>query len=249
MAELAVVERDGSDDVGLFVGRRHQGVGERPARERQERKDENDEEYAPRVHPQADPSNIASACVHGPTLPLRTAVSRCPRAIDRTFDPDAPAPAGDTFGRKGVRMTQTGHALVVNITRQQPRRWLTSIEKGVRPERHAPERDVRHDHVREAQHHHGHGTNQGSPVFYDSVADAEATASEIILVGPGTGKADVMSHLARYRERKHPDVARKLIGAVNADLEALSENQVPALVRDWWREHREFVSWADPIQP
>jgi hypothetical protein len=40
-----------------------------------------------------------------------------------------------------------------------------------------------------------------------------------------------------------------LIGAVNADLEALSENQVPALVRDWWREHREFVSWADPIRP
>ena len=146
-------------------------------------------------------------------------------------------------------MTQTGHALGVSITRQQPRGWLTIIEKGVRPGRHAPERNVRHDHVREALHHHGHGTDQDSPVFYDSVADAEATASEIILVGPGTGKADVMSNLARYRESTHPDVARKLIGAVDADLEALSKNQVLALVRDWWREHCEFVSRVDPIRP
>jgi len=45
----------------------------------------------------------------------------------------------------------------------------------------------RHHHVREAQHHDGHGTNQNSPVFSDSVADAVADASEIILVGHGTG--------------------------------------------------------------
>jgi hypothetical protein len=45
----------------------------------------------------------------------------------------------------------------------------------------------RHHHVREAQHHHGHGTNPDSPVFSDSVADAVVTASEIILGGHGTG--------------------------------------------------------------
>ena len=78
-------------------------------------------------------------------------------------------------------------------------------------------------------------------MYSDSVADAVATASEIILVGHGTGTADGMSNLARYRGPKHHDVVRKVIGAVDADLEALCENQALALVRAWGREHLEFV--------
>lgn len=140
-------------------------------------------------------------------------------------------------------MTETGHGLVVvSITRREARVWLTGMEKGTRPERIMPPNEMsRHHHVREAQHHHGHGTDQDSPVFYDSVADAVADASEIILVGHGSGKADVMWNLTRYLERKHPDIARKVVGAIDADLEALTENQILALVRDWWRENREFI--------
>ena len=50
-----------------------------------------------------------------------------------------------------------------------------------------------------------------------------------------------MVTLMRYWAHAHPDVARKVVGAVDSDLESLSDNQVLALAREWYREHREFL--------
>jgi hypothetical protein len=50
-----------------------------------------------------------------------------------------------------------------------------------------------------------------------------------------------MLHLTQYWERKHPDIAQKVVGAIDSDLEALSPDQVLALVRDWYDEYKEFI--------
>ncbi len=40
-----------------------------------------------------------------------------------------------------------------------------------------------------------------------------------------------MLQLIQYAERKHPDVTRKVVGAIDLDLEARTLNEVVALVR------------------
>lgn len=140
-------------------------------------------------------------------------------------------------------MSENAHGLVaVAITRDEARVWLTGVESGIKPERVlAPSEKSRHHHVREAQHHHGHDTDHQSPAYYESIADAVQHSDEIVLIGHGKGKADAMLQLTQYLERKRPDVATKVVAAIDADLESLSENQILALVRDWFDQYHEFL--------
>ena len=61
--------------------------------------------------------------------------------------------------------------VVVALTRDEARIWLTGVESGARPERIvAPHDQERHHHVREAQHHHGHDTDHDQVKFFESIA-------------------------------------------------------------------------------
>ena len=86
----------------------------------------------------------------------------------------------------------------------------------------------------------GHDTDHERSEFYESITNAVGPASAIVLIGHGKGKANEMLHLTQYWERKHPGVARNVVGAIDSDLESLSENQVLALIRDWFDEYQEF---------
>ena len=50
-----------------------------------------------------------------------------------------------------------------------------------------------------------------------------------------------MLHLTQYWERTPPDIAQKVVGAIDRDLEALSPDQVLALVRSWFDQYEEIV--------
>jgi hypothetical protein len=140
-------------------------------------------------------------------------------------------------------MSETVQGLVaVEIARDEARVWLTGVESGTKPERiMAPSEMTRHHHVREAQHHGGHDTDHDSSTFYDSIAYAVAPASQIVLIGHGTGKADSMLKFTQFLERKHPDVAAKVVGAIDADIEALTDNQILSLIRDWFDGYHEYL--------
>jgi hypothetical protein len=144
--------------------------------------------------------------------------------------------------RERSAMSDSTNGLVaVAIMRDEARVWATGVERGTKPERvHAPNEMERHHHVREAQHHHGHDTDHERSEFYESITNAVGPASAIVLIGHGKGKANEMLHLTQYWERKHPGVARNVVGAIDSDLESLSENQVLALIRDWFDEYQEF---------
>ena len=132
--------------------------------------------------------------------------------------------------------------VVVALTRDEARVWLTGVESGARPERIvAPHEQERHHHVREAQHHSGRATDHDDAEFYEAIATQVAPAKEIILVGHGKGKADAVLGLTQFLERKHPTTARKVIGAVDSDIEALTSNQILALVREWFARYRDFI--------
>jgi hypothetical protein len=135
-----------------------------------------------------------------------------------------------------------GGLVAVAITRDEARVWATGVERGTRPENvHAPSEKQRHRHVREAQHHHMHDNDHANPAFYESITEAVGPASAIVLIGHGKGKANEMLRLTQYWERKHPDIAQKVVGAIDSDLEALSPDQILSLVRDWFEEYHEFI--------
>jgi hypothetical protein len=132
--------------------------------------------------------------------------------------------------------------MAVAIMRDEAKVWTTSLEHGVKPESiHAPSEMSRHHHVREAQHHHGHETDHDNVAFFESISESVKPAAEIVLVGHGKGKANEMLLLVQYLERKHPAIAEKVVGAIDSDLESLSDNQVLALVREWFDEYHEFI--------
>ncbi len=127
--------------------------------------------------------------------------------------------------------------VVVEVTRDRALIWVTGVDPDGRPHViRAPSEKSHHVHVREAQHHRGHDTDHENTAYHESISRAVADASAIVLVGHGKGKANEMLHLAQYWERRHPAIGAKVVGAIDSDLDALSQHEVLALVRDWLDE-------------
>ena len=130
--------------------------------------------------------------------------------------------------------------VLIVITEDEARIWATGLAKGTHPERiYAPDEKGVHHHVRQAQHSGGHGQDPADKGFFDELAAHLLPASEILLIGHGSGKANAMLRFTQYMERHNPAVAKKVIGAVDADLNALTEDQILSKARDWfdWYHH------------
>ncbi|HEY5121767.1 MAG TPA: hypothetical protein VII84_09360 [Acidimicrobiales bacterium] len=132
--------------------------------------------------------------------------------------------------------------MAVAITREEAMVWTSTNVPGTAPEKLvAPTEGERHRHPRKSMDRPEREAQRDTTAFFESVTQAVASASRIVLVGHGRGKANEMLKLTQYWERKHPDLARRVVGAMDSDLEALSDNEVLALVRAWYEEHREFI--------
>lgn len=130
------------------------------------------------------------------------------------------------------------HVAVVAVTQNDTRIWLAGLGPDSLPIHLRPPSELgQHHHVRQAQHHRGHDTDHDDPVYFDSIAGALHGFDEILLVGHGHGKADHMRTFSRYVERKHPGVAKAIVGAVDCDLNALTEPQLLAEARAWFRTY------------
>ncbi|MEN9698066.1 MAG: hypothetical protein RL448_21 [Actinomycetota bacterium] len=133
-----------------------------------------------------------------------------------------------------------GTFVVVAITREEARVWKTGVKPGTQPEKiYAPSEDI-HKHMRIGQHHKGHDTDHDSQKFYESIAKAVSDAGEILIIGHGKGKASASLKLIQAWERRHADLAKKVVDAMDSDLQSLTEPQILALAREWIEHHRYF---------
>ena len=48
-----------------------------------------------------------------------------------------------------------------------------------------------------------------------------------------------MLHFIQFAERKHPEVAKKIVDAIEADVIALTKSQILALARTWFKHYRQ----------
>lgn len=128
--------------------------------------------------------------------------------------------------------------MVVAITTREARVWDMGIGPGSVPHvilSDDPHRE--HRHVRPAQEKHLHHRRIDDPSFYAAVARAVSGASEVLLVGHGKGKANAMLSFVQYLERKEPQVARLVTGAMSSNLEAMTDGEILAAAREWWAQH------------
>ena len=130
--------------------------------------------------------------------------------------------------------------VVVALTQNEARIWATGLEKGSHPEKiFAPADKGSHHHVRQTQHQGGHSGDPADKGFFDVIGQHVAGASEILLVGHGEGKANAMVRFVQFMERNNPSVAKKVVGAIDTDLNAMTENQILSTSRTWFdRFHR-----------
>lgn len=96
-----------------------------------------------------------------------------------------------------------------------------------------PERRSENTHVRQAQAEHGHFVLEGVPEYFGELALALEGASEIVVVGHGSGKADFASSFVDHARENHPTVFSRISGTLHEDVSRLTPGQVIARVREW----------------
>jgi hypothetical protein len=128
--------------------------------------------------------------------------------------------------------------VVVTITQHEARVWATGISPGSMPERIYAPALHNGNHFKHDPKISGRGDSHGVPAYFEEVAKAVAKASGILLLGHGKGKASSMLHFTQFLERKHPDLAKKVVDAVDTRLQEMTEPEILALARDWFSAHK-----------
>jgi hypothetical protein len=71
--------------------------------------------------------------------------------------------------------------------------------------------------------------------FYEAVAKSLQGSSHILLFGTGTGASSAMEHLLDDLNRQHADVAARIVGSIAVDEHHLTEGQLLARAREFYR--------------
>lgn len=128
--------------------------------------------------------------------------------------------------------------VMIALTQDEARIWAAGLDKNSIPEKiYAPAEKGSHHHVRQTQHQGGHSGDPKEWGYFDVLAKEVSAATEILLIGHGEGKANAMLRFVQFIERNNPQVARKVIGAVDTNLNALSENELLAITRNWFESY------------
>ena len=67
--------------------------------------------------------------------------------------------------------------------------------------------------------------------FYEEIAKDITPATEIVLIGHATGKSNAANFLNEYLKTHHPEISRRVIATEKADLSAVTDPEISALVK------------------
>jgi hypothetical protein len=127
--------------------------------------------------------------------------------------------------------------VVLTITKHETRVWATGTARGTIPTKIFAPPDYNSHHFRDSPKQEGRGDGPGVPTYYREIIQAIKDASEILIIGHGNGKASSMLHFIQYLERKEPDLASKVVDAIDTNLIAMSEPEILAMAREWFETH------------
>lgn len=128
----------------------------------------------------------------------------------------------------------SNRSVVVAVTHDNARVWLLNEDSSAPV--HVIERvESEHMHVRSAQVHHGHATENGEVAFFAEIADVIRDASSIILLGHGTGKANAAERFSHYLRDHAKPVAIKVMAVEVVNLPALGNAEILSEAHRRWK--------------
>jgi hypothetical protein len=127
--------------------------------------------------------------------------------------------------------------VVLTITKHETRVWATGTSRGTIPTKIFAPPELNSHHFRDDPKHQGRGDGPGVPTYFREIIHAIKDASEILIIGHGHGKASSMLHFIQYLERKEPNLAAKIVDAIDTNLIAMTEPEILAMARDWFDSH------------
>lgn len=132
---------------------------------------------------------------------------------------------------------ETPRLTVVALTTRSARIWAAGIDPRAGSVTVEAPHHHRNVHVRAAQEDHMHHRRIDDPVFYDNVLAGLPLTGDILLIGHGRGKANAMLSFVQHAERTRPDIAARVVGAIDNDLTSMTEGQILAAARLWLSHH------------
>lgn len=124
-------------------------------------------------------------------------------------------------------------SLVAAMTHDNTRIWLLN-EEGEEPvcvvDRDQP--DTRH--VRSAQERHGHASELAEVPYFTELAAVLSVASNVVLVGHGTGKANTVNRFLDHLETHREALRDRIAATGNADITAMTGAQIIQEARRKW---------------
>ncbi len=128
--------------------------------------------------------------------------------------------------------------VLVAITQREARVWNMGIDPGSTPVVVIPpDPDRPHRHNRQGQHHHGHSRDGNSDVYFGEVATTLKGAAEILILGNATGTSNAMANFVSFLDRGEPELAHKVVAALEVNLPAMTEGEILAYGRHWYSQH------------
>ena len=137
------------------------------------------------------------------------------------------------LGRDGAE----AHWLLV-INHHEARIFRAEM-RGAIPERimpHAPEDNFRHEHHSQ---YFSNGQEKPEPnSFFTPVARALSVPGQILIFGCGTGMGSEMEQFTAWAKFRHPELAKRIVGALVVDEHHLTDAQLLAKAREFYAHHR-----------
>lgn len=126
-------------------------------------------------------------------------------------------------------------SVVVAVTHDNARIWVMNVGSTF-PMTLIERKEPAHVHVRSAQAHHGHASENGEINFFAEIAHGIQEASSILLVGHGTGKANAAERFSLYLRDHQKSLSIKVVGSEVLNLPALSDAEIASEAHHRWPE-------------
>jgi hypothetical protein len=125
-------------------------------------------------------------------------------------------------------------SIVVAVTHDNARLWLLN-EEVMKPSVVIERREPEHIHVRGAQAHHGHASENGEMSFFAEIVEEIRDASSILLLGHGTGKANAAERFAHFLRDHEKQTAIKVASIETLNLPALTDGEIVNEAHRRWK--------------
>jgi hypothetical protein len=141
-------------------------------------------------------------------------------------------------------ITNPNRFSIVAISRDEAIVWREGLDTTESPLRIKPPVEADHRHMRTGQFNHGHDTEHRFPEYFEEVSTHLRDAESILILEHGKGNGNYGQLLAKHFEKKHPDLAEKVVDHLTVNIPALSVHELEAYARGWFeKNYRKLGSW------